>query len=138
MTPNEKISRIISEQYNIYNTRLTEVQPGWSAIAYRVDAGKERYFLKVYDKTRYKSQVWIQGIDHYMPTVVWLGEHTPLRGRIPHVMPPVDSDYKYEDDERVYILFDWIDGITPRDESLTALSSYNHLRGCGENCGKVY
>jgi Ser/Thr protein kinase RdoA (MazF antagonist) len=95
------------------------VEPGWSALAYRVETGGERYFLKVYDKTRYTSQIWIQGIDRYMPTVVWLGEHTPLRNRIPHVIPTADGGYKYEDDKRVYILFDWIDGITPRDEPLT-------------------
>ena len=113
------IAQILSKQYNLHNTQLSEVYPGWSALAYRVEIGSERYFLKVYDKTRYTSQTWIQGIDRYMPTVVWLGKHTPLRERLPHVIPAVDGGYKYEDDKWVYILFDWIDGITPRDEPLT-------------------
>ena len=113
------ITEILSLHYGIRNSRLTEVEPGWSALAYRVEAGGKRYFLKVYDKTRYTSQIWIQGIDQYMPTVVWLGEHTPLRERIPHVIPAMDGVYKYEDEKRVYILFDWIEGITPREEPLT-------------------
>ena len=114
-----EITEILSEHYGIHNALLTVVEPGWSALAYRVDTDSERYFLKVYDKTRYSSQVWIQGIDSYMPTVVWLGEHTPLRERIPHVIHVMDGGYKYEDEHRVYILFGWIDGITPRDEPLT-------------------
>ena len=113
------IPAILSQHYNLHNAKLTEVEPGWSALAYRIEAGSDLYFLKVYDKTRYSSQVWIQGIDRYMPTVVWLGEHTPLRERIPHVIPTVNGGYKYENDERIYILFDWIEGVTPRDEPLT-------------------
>ena len=114
-----EINEILSKHYNIHSIKLTEVQPGWSALAYRVETGNELYFLKVYDKTRYSSQVWIQAIDRYMPTVVWLSEHTLLRGRIPRVIPTTNADYKYEDNNNVYILFDWIDGATPRDEPLT-------------------
>ena len=114
-----EINQVLSQQYGADNAQLTEVQPGWSALAFRVETGGKDYFLKVYDKTRYTSQIWIQGIDGYMPTVMWLGECTSLRGKIPHVIPTVSGGYKYEDDERVYILFDWIDGATPRDEPLT-------------------
>jgi len=113
------INQILHTHYNIENARLTEVQPGWSALAYRIDAGDKQYFLKEYDKARFTAQPWIQLIDRYMPTVVWLGDHTALRERIPHVTPTVGGDYKYENDERVYILFDWIEGLTPRDGSLT-------------------
>ena len=123
------IPKILSQRYNLHDALLTEVQPGWSALAYRVEAGSELYFLKVYDKTRYTSQVWIQGIDQYMPTVMWLGEHTPLRERIPHVVQTANGNYKHEDGERVYILFEWIEGTTPRDEPLTRpqLSSLAHI-----------
>jgi len=113
------ITEILSQHYGIRNAKLTSVEPGWSALAYRVEASDKRYFLKVYDKTRYTSQIWIRGIDQYMPTVVWLGDNTSLRERIPHVIPVVDGGYKYEDAGRVYILFGWIDGMTPRDEPLT-------------------
>jgi len=113
------LDRILSAQYHLQNAKLTGVPPGWSALAYRVDADSGRYFLKVYDKTRYTSQAWIQGIDRYMPTVLWLGEHTSLRDRIPRVVRAANGNYKHEDEERVYILFDWIEGVTPRDAPLT-------------------
>jgi len=114
-----EVNRILSQHYNIHSACLTKVQPGWSALAYRIETVNKHYFLKIYDKTRYSSQSWIQGIDQYMPTVVWLGEQTSLRDRIPHVIPTANGHYKYEDSECVYILFSWIDGITPRDQPLT-------------------
>jgi len=115
------INQILSRQFNLHHVRATRVQPGWSALAYRIQSGDAFYFLKVYDKTRVTSQVWIQGINRYMPTVVWLGKHTSLRDRIPHVIPAADGDYKYEDAKWVYILFDWIEGETPCDKPLTRL-----------------
>ena len=76
-----KIQQILSRHYCIKNARLTEVQPGWSALAYRVETDDDRCFLKVFDKTQYTAQSWIQAIDGYMPTVMWLGGHSHLRGR---------------------------------------------------------
>ena len=66
------IEQILVRYYRLKNVRLTEVKPGWSALAYRVDTGGERYFLKVFDMSRHTSQIWIQAIDRYMPTLIWL------------------------------------------------------------------
>ena len=112
------IKQILSKFYKIPNVRITEIQPGWSALAYRVDAAGERYFLKVFDKARHTSLVWIEAIDRYMPTLMWLSEHTPLRERISRVVRTADGNYKCEDNESLYILFNWIDGVTPCDEPL--------------------
>jgi len=116
---NMTIKQVLSNRYGVSNVKLSKVEPGWSALAYCVKAGNDLYFLKIYDKTRHSSQVWIQGIDRYIPAVVWLNKHTPLHKKIPSVIPTVTGDYKYEDDERVFILFEWIEGITPREEPLT-------------------
>ena len=87
--------QILSRHYHIHNDRLAGVQPGWSALAYRAEADGKRYFLKVYDKSKYTAQTWIKAIDRYMPAVVWLGTDTPLRGRIPRVIMTADGEYKY-------------------------------------------
>jgi len=113
------LQETLLQHYHIDNALLTEVTPGWSALAYRVEASDRRYFLKVYDKTRYSAQMWIQGIDRYIPALIWLGKHTALRGRIPSIVTTTNGGYKCEDEEQLYILFDWIDGTTPRDEPLT-------------------
>ena len=113
------IEQILSQHYRIQNINLTEIQPGWSALAYRIDAAGKRYFLKVFDMSRHTSQIWIQAIDRYMPTLIWLNEYTPLQGRIPRVILTTEGKYKCEDSERLYILFEWINGITPCEEPLT-------------------
>ena len=113
------LQETLSQHYHIHNALLTEVTPGWSALAYRVEAKGQQYFLKAYDKARFSSQMWIQGIDRYIPALIWLGEHTALRGRIPSIVTTTNGGYKCEDEEQLYILFDWIDGTTPRDEPLT-------------------
>ena len=118
------IEQTLSDYYNIKNVLLTEIKPGWSALAYRVDAAGKRYFLKVFDKARHTSQFWIKAIERYMPTLMWLGEHTPLRGRLPQVILTTEGKYKCEDSESLFILFEWIDGITPCEEPLMPAQRY--------------
>jgi Ser/Thr protein kinase RdoA (MazF antagonist) len=117
----DNLKTTLSKHYNIRNAQLTEMIPGWSALAYCVEASDRRFFLKVYGKMRYTVQFWIEGIDRYIPALIWLGEHTALRGRIPSIVKTTDGSYKYENEEQLYILFDWIDGTTPRDKPLTPL-----------------
>jgi thiamine kinase-like enzyme len=109
---------ILSQQYNMPNAKLIEVTPGWSALAYRVEVNSKRFFLKAYDKTRHSAQFWIEGIDRYIPALIRLGEHTALQGRIPNVVTTNSGSYKCEDENHLYILFDWIDGTTPCDNPL--------------------
>jgi Ser/Thr protein kinase RdoA (MazF antagonist) len=116
---NTTIKQVLLSRYGVDDVKLSKVEPGWSALAYCVKTGNDLYFLKIYDKTRHSSQVWTQGIDRYIPAVVWLNKHTPQHKKIPCVIPTVTGDYKYEDDERVFILFEWVEGITPRDKPLT-------------------
>lgn len=120
---------ILSQHYHIHNAQLTEVTPGWSALAYRVDVNDKRYFLKIYDKTRHTAQFWIEGIDRYIPALMQLGQHTALRGRIPSIITTTDGSYKCEDEKHLYILFDWIYGATSRDNPLTPpqLSELSHI-----------
>ena len=115
------IKQVLLKHYNIDSVILSKVEPGWSALAYCVKACNTRYFLKIYDKMRHSSQAWIQRIDQYIPVVMWLNKHTPLHKKVPIVIPTTTGGYKYEDDKRVFILFEWVEGITPRDEPLTRL-----------------
>jgi len=87
------IPKILLQHYNLHNPHLTPVQSGQSALAYRVEAGDKLYFLKIYDKARYSSQVWIERIDQYMPTVLWLGKYSSLQGRTSHVILTASGNY---------------------------------------------
>ena len=60
------IPEILSQHYNLFNILLSEMQPGWSALAYRVQVGSDLYFLKVYDKTLPTTHFAVERIDSYM------------------------------------------------------------------------
>ena len=132
------LQETLSQHYHIHNALLSEVTPGWSAMAYRVEVNDQRYFLKVYDKTRFSSQMWIQGIDRYIPALLWLGKHTALRGRIPSIVTTADGSYKCADEEQLYILFDWIEGEIPRVQPLspTQMSELSLIVAELHNCGE--
>jgi Ser/Thr protein kinase RdoA (MazF antagonist) len=98
------------KQYNVSVVSLSETQAGWSALAYKVTDGVKYYFLKVYDKRKHTSQNWIRKIDDYMPVLLWLEQNTKLRGRVPTVVLSIKGAYKSEDDDFIYILFDYIHG----------------------------
>lgn len=105
-----RIFSLLDRQYNILCDTLTEAQAGWSALAYKVTSREKRYFLKVYDKHKYTALSWINKIDDYIPVLLWLEQNTGLRGRVPSVVLSANRAYKYEDDQFIYILFDYIDG----------------------------
>lgn len=106
------ILEILMNRYRLSDVSLFETQAGWSALAYKVTCGVNNYFLKMYDKRKRTSQGWIQRIDEYMPMLLWLGRNTGLRGKIPSTILTVDNTYRCEDEDFIYILFDFIDGET--------------------------
>ena len=105
-----RIFSLLGRQYNVLCDTLTEAQAGWSALAYKATAKENSYFIKVYDKHKHTAQSWISRIDDYMPVLLWLEQNTGLRGRVPSVVLSTDGAYKFEDDDFIYILFDYIDG----------------------------
>ena len=110
---------VLAREYRIFPDRLTGMIPGWAAQAYRVQAGDKLFFLKAFDKSRPSSRAWMEAIDRYMPAVVWLSENTNLGGRMSRPLLTRDGQYKCEDDAYVYVLFEYIDGVAPRDTPLT-------------------
>ena len=110
---------VLAREYRISPDKLTGMTPGWAAQAYRVQAGDELFFLKAFDKTRPSSRAWMEAINLYMPAVVWLSENTSLGGRMCRPLLTRDGQYKCGDEGFVYMLFEYIDGVTPRDTPLT-------------------
>ena len=108
-----EINQILLQHYNLHNTLLTEVTPGWSALAYRVSAGSNLYFLKVYDKTLPTTRFAIERLDSYMPALHWLSMTTALNGRILSPIKTLSGAYKAETKDNVYVLFPFILGSMP-------------------------
>lgn len=113
------ISAVLKDQYGILAKQITQVQGGWSALAYQIKTQEQLYFLKIYQKKKATTHQWIRRIDDYMPIVVWLNEHTPLKDRMVSPILTHNSAYKHEDDNYLFMLFQHIDGYTLRDDPLT-------------------
>ena len=114
-----KHKNIIERRYDIQIKSMQEIQGGWSALAYRVIAENGVFFLKAYEKHKHTAKAWINKIDEYMPVVMTLRENKKLCGRIVVPVLTVDSKYKIEDDDYVFILFPFINGSTPGNDNLT-------------------
>jgi len=91
---------------------MSEMHGGGSANNYKITTHGQSFFLKVYDKKKTQALVWTENIHCYMPILVWLNENTPLRGRMLHPLKSAGGDYCFENDESVFLLFEWLKGET--------------------------
>ena len=77
---------------------------------YKIKTDGQTYFLKVYDKKKTQSSLWTENINCYMPILVWLNEKTELHGRIVRPLTTSKGDCRFDDDENVFLLFDYVEG----------------------------
>ena len=110
----DKFKQILKTQYDVVFTGITEVYGGSSGMNshYKVTADTGTFFLKVYDKAKIQTAQWTENIDTYIPILVWLNENTDLRGRIIRPHKTINGENRFEDDENVYLLFDYVEGDT--------------------------
>lgn len=115
----ELISSLLHEHYNKSLIRLSELEGGWSAKAFKVETIDGIFFLKVYDKGKTSTQIWTSAIDTYMPIVIWLNHNTKLKNRI--VCPTLTNcgEYRYEDEKFIFLLFPYIEGYTLGKKSMS-------------------
>ncbi|MBM7587448.1 thiamine kinase-like enzyme [Bacillus pakistanensis] len=119
-----RIKTILNNHYEIDNINVSPQQGGWSALAYKVFNNTNTYFLKVYEKSRASTPKWTALIDKYVPIMVWLREHSSLKGKIPVSLFTKNGDYMCEDDEGIYLLYEYIDGDTVGDKVLNKEQVY--------------
>ena len=98
---------------------MQRIQGGWSALAYKVGAEKQNFFLKVYEKHKHTAKEWICKIDDYMPMVMTLSENDRLHDKMAVPILTVDGKYKVENNDFVFILFPFVEGNTPGSDKLT-------------------
>lgn len=110
---------LLANRFGIVPKDVHEVKGGWSAKAYRVDAGEHIYFLKVYDKAQPSVQPWIERIDAYISVLGWLCTTQELRGLIAEPIQSINGDYKVETNDHVFLLFTYVPGDTPGERGLS-------------------
>lgn len=103
--------KILKLNYNIEVKSITQIEGGWSALAYIVeDFDNRKYLLKVYEKSRASTAYLTSKVDTYMPIVDWLNQKTRLKDRIIHPLKTLSNSFKCEDEENIYLLSTYING----------------------------
>lgn len=115
----DRLQNMLKDYYGLEHTEITPQQGGWAALAFRVRDVKHTYFLKEYEKSRASTLKWTALIDDYVPVLLWLEEHSRLKGKIPVPILIKDGSYQCEDDEGIYLLYEHIAGDTIADTELT-------------------
>lgn len=115
----DRLQGILKEYYGLGHPVIVTQQGGWAALAYKVSNGAQDYFLKVYEKSRASTPKWTALIDDYVPILLWLEKHSRLKGSIPVPMLTTDQRYRCEDNEGIYLVYEYIDGDTIADRKLT-------------------
>jgi spectinomycin phosphotransferase len=107
-----KIKNILITQFSVECTDCTEMHGGLSATNYKIVTDDKTYVLKIYDMKKAQASIWTENIDYYMPILIWLNENTQLQGRVVRPIKTNAGDYRFDDDENVYLLFDYFEGET--------------------------
>ncbi|GAA3406092.1 phosphotransferase enzyme family protein [Paenibacillus hodogayensis] len=114
-----EIKEIVQRHYGLKVSHLSPQKGGWAALAYKVIAEGQTYFLKIYEKSRASTPKWTALIDDYVPLLLWLQEHSALQGKIPEPLPTKSGGYRCENEEGIFLLYAYIEGDTIGPAELT-------------------
>lgn len=114
-----KFNKILNFNYGINPIKIDAIKGGWAALAFKISDGNNVYFLKVYDKSRPSTSKLIAFINQYASILVWLDNHTKLKGKTPIPISTFEGEYKCEDDSNVYLLYTYIDGDTVGNKNMS-------------------
>ena len=106
----DKIKPTLKNQFGVDAIDIVEIHGGLSAMNYKIMTDGQSYFLKIYDKKKTQSSIWTENINCYMPILVWLNESTNLQGKIVWPLKTNSGNFRYDDNENVFLLFDYIEG----------------------------
>lgn len=116
-----EIHAILQSEYGITVNNIYPVIGGWSASAYKVEAAQGTYFLKAYEKKKSGTSEQLEKLNLCMAVSSWLENNTRLQGRINAPLLTKQGYVRAETKDYAYLLFSYIDGVTPRT---TPLSNY--------------
>jgi Ser/Thr protein kinase RdoA (MazF antagonist) len=115
----ERFIQMLNSAYGLEALSFSGLSPGWSAAAWKVQTRCGDFFLKVYDKQKPSTRVWVERLDAYMPVVLWLHQHTGLRDKMTAPVLTKTGSYQWADTAFIYMVFPLIGGQTIADAKLT-------------------
>jgi len=116
----DKIKNLLKQKYDLEAVNIVPQRGGWAALAFKVYSSDGSFFLKFYEKSRASTPKWTALIDQYVPITVWLMHNSRLRDRLPVPVLTQTGAYKCEDEDGIYLLYEYIEGDTVGDKDLMA------------------
>jgi len=110
----DKFKQVLKTQFGVVCNEIIEIYGGFDDknVHYKVMDDSGTFFLKVYDKSKIQTSQWTENIDIYIPILVWLNENTDLHSRIIRPYKTLQGGFRFEDDDNIFLLFDYIEGET--------------------------
>ncbi|MDU5145598.1 MAG: aminoglycoside phosphotransferase family protein [Paenibacillus dendritiformis] len=108
-----------NRHYDIEGAKVIPQQGGWSALAFKAGTAHQDYFLKMYEKSRASTPKWTALIDNYVPVLLWLLRHSGLKGKIPVPLLTKSGHYQCEDENGIYLMYEYIHGAAIGGNALT-------------------
>ena len=121
MNAEERLLSTVEKAWGL-RVRSARKAPGGEAMAYVLDAGRGRYFLKVYDPSRQGSRSRAR-LDRVLPLTRALSE----RGISPAPVEARDGRLFHEWEDRALVLFEWIEGVSPDPMRRLDLDTWRRL-----------
>lgn len=120
MISTSKFRLILRDCYQIVANDIIPMEPGWTALAYKVytEDGKI-FFLKVYDKSRNSIAHILDAVPVYLFFIDWINSSASLKGKITSLINTKNGDVKVEDENYIYIVMAYIEGHTVGENLLT-------------------
>jgi len=115
----DHIEATLKTEYGITADSVTPAVGGLSALAYKISSKEGMFWLKEYDKAKINTAKQLEKLDLGMAVAFWLENNTSLKGRVNSPIPTRQGKIKAETPECTYLLFSYIDGVTPRTTPLS-------------------
>ncbi len=113
-----KLKEILSVQYNIEIVDIKKTKGGFAAEAYIVSTKDKKYFLKAYDKLRPNTNRNVSIVNVYTPFLCEIAK-SELKNKVPTPIFTKDSKYFCEDENYIYLLYDYLNAKTVAEDKLS-------------------
>jgi Ser/Thr protein kinase RdoA (MazF antagonist) len=106
------IANLLEARYGLKVLSCAEVPAGWSAAALKARTARGDYFVKVYDRGKPSTRIWVERLDRWLPAAQWLGENTPLSAHMSVPVRAKDGAFRVDNGDSVILVYPYIEGET--------------------------
>lgn len=106
------IKELVEKSYGLKVQNIYKVKGGWAALAFVIECGNKKYFLKVYELNRSSSLTYTKYIEEYSKVLIELSNKCGLGSNITIPIASTNGKYKIQTNDYILWLFEYIDAKT--------------------------